>query len=163
MRNPFLDDFHELVITYRHSVLAALRTSVDTGTKQYEDRNATEQSGTYICGQLYIVSVQNRDGDLAEFLAHDIQSFPHSLSNCGKFHLPSTESDLLRAAWATRATFDSRLQNHGSCRYRTLSVNKRQYFPCICRRDINSLPGEPAAECDEVGCCIRHRHPGQFE
>ena len=96
MRNPFLDDLHELVITYRHSVVAALRPSVDTGTKQYEDRNATEQCGTYICGQLYIVSVQNRDGDLAEFLAHEMQSFPHSLSNCGKFHLPSTESDLLR-------------------------------------------------------------------
>ena len=51
---------------------------------------------SYICGQLYIVSVQNRDGDLAEFLAHEIQSFPHSLSNFGKFNLPSTESDLLR-------------------------------------------------------------------
>ena len=96
MRNPFLDAFHELVITYRHSLVAALRTSVDTCTKQYEDRNATEQCGTYISGQLYIVSAQNRDGDLAEFLAHEIQLFPHSLSNCGKFHLPSTESDLLR-------------------------------------------------------------------
>ena len=81
MRNPFLEDFHELVITYRHSVVAALRTSVDTGTKQYEDRNATEQCGTYICDQLYIVSVQNRDGDLAEFLARDtiISSFPIKL------------------------------------------------------------------------------------
>ena len=46
-------------------------------------------------GQLYIVSMQKLDGDLAEFLAHDIQSFPHSLSNFGKFNLPSTKSDLL--------------------------------------------------------------------
>ena len=28
------------------------------------------------------------DGDLAEFLPNEIQSFPHSLSNFGKFHLP---------------------------------------------------------------------------
>ena len=47
-----------------------------------------------ICGQLY-VSVQNRDGDLAELFAHEIQSFPRSLSDFGKFHLPSTKSDLL--------------------------------------------------------------------
>ena len=51
--------------------------------------------GQLYIGQLYIVSVQNRYGDLAEFLAHEIQSFPHSLSNFGKFNLPSTESDLL--------------------------------------------------------------------
>ena len=49
-----------------------------------------------LCGQLYIVSVLNRDGVLAEFLAHEIQSIPHSLSNFGKFNLPSTKSDLLR-------------------------------------------------------------------
>ena len=48
-----------------------------------------------ICGQLYIVSVQKLYGDLAEFLAHEIQSLPHSLSNFGKFNLPSTTSDLL--------------------------------------------------------------------
>ena len=57
-----------------------------------EDRNATEQCGTL--WPVNIVSVQNRDGDLAEFVAHEIQSFPHSLSNFGKFHLPSTTSDL---------------------------------------------------------------------
>ena len=59
-----------------------------------EDRNATEQCGTL--WPVNIVSVQNRDGDLGEFVAHEIQSFPRSLSNFGKFHLPSTTSDLLR-------------------------------------------------------------------
>ena len=59
-----------------------------------EDRNATEQCGTL--WPVNIVSVQNQYGDLAEFVAHDIQSFPRSLSNFGKFHLPSTTSDLLR-------------------------------------------------------------------
>ena len=66
------------------------------------------------------------------------------------------------AAWATRATFDPRLQRHRWCHYRTLSVNKR-YFPCVWRRDIHPLPGKPAAECHDVGCCMRLRHPGQFE
>ena len=42
------------------------------------------------------VSVQNRDGNLAEFVAHKIQSFPRSLSNVGKFHVTSTKYDLLR-------------------------------------------------------------------
>ena len=114
-------------------MVAALRTSVDTGTKQYRDfvknvidvhshsiygpmkRNSlalfrhprykitfkqgkmieTLQNNVAFCGQLYIVSVQNLYGDLAEFLAHEIQSFPHSLSNFGKLNLPSTKSDLL--------------------------------------------------------------------
>ena len=47
------------------------------------------------CGQLYIVSVQKLYGDLAEFLAHEIQSFTHPLSNFDTFNLPSTKSDLL--------------------------------------------------------------------
>ena len=55
----------------------------------------TLQNNVAFCGQLYILSVQKLDGDLAEFLAHEIQSFPHSLSNFGKFNLPSTKSDLL--------------------------------------------------------------------
>ena len=127
----------------RQSVVDALRTSVDTGTKQYRDfvRNVidvrshsihdpieTLQNNVAICGQLYIESVQKLDVDIAEFLAHGIQTFPHSLSNFGKFNLSSTTSDLLLvswAAWAKRATFDSRQQSHGWCRYRTLSVSKR--------------------------------------
>ena len=40
--------------------------------------------------------MQSRDGDLEEFFAHEIQSFPPSLSDLGKLHLPSTKSDLLK-------------------------------------------------------------------
>ena len=54
----------------------------------------TLQNNVALFGQLY-VSIQSRDGDLAEFFAHDIQSFPPSLSDFGKLHLPSTKSDLL--------------------------------------------------------------------
>ena len=39
--------------------------------------------------------MQSRDGDLKEFFAHEIQSFPPSLSDFGKLHLPSTKSELL--------------------------------------------------------------------
>ena len=39
--------------------------------------------------------MQNRDGDLTKFFAHEIQSFPPSLSDFGKLNLPSSKSDLL--------------------------------------------------------------------
>ena len=40
--------------------------------------------------------MQSRDGDLKEFFAHEIQSFPPSLSDIGKLYLLSTKSDLLK-------------------------------------------------------------------
>ena len=45
-------------------------------------------------GQLYI-SKQNRQGDLKEFFAHEVQSFPPSLSDFGKIYLPGSKSDML--------------------------------------------------------------------
>ena len=138
MGNPFLDDFPELItLDSRNcadeSVVAALRTLIDTGKTQYQEfvknviivrshsihdpikRNSlalfrnprckttskqgkkikTLQNNVALFGQLY-VSMQTRDSDLAEFFAHEIQSFPPSLSDFGKLHLPSTKSDLLR-------------------------------------------------------------------
>ncbi|KAI0241548.1 hypothetical protein LSAT2_023844 [Lamellibrachia satsuma] len=52
------------------------------------------QNNMELFGQLY-VTMQSRDGDLREFFAHEIQSFPPSLSDVGKLHLPSTKSELL--------------------------------------------------------------------
>ena len=135
MGNPFLDDFPELVTLDSQncadeSVVAALRTLIDTGKTQYQEfvknviivrshsihdpikRNSlalfrnprckttskqgkkikTLQNNVALFGQLY-VSMQTRDSDLAEFFAHEIQSFPPSLSDFGKLHLPSTKSD----------------------------------------------------------------------
>ena len=40
--------------------------------------------------------MQSCDGDLQEFFTHEIQSFPPSLSNLGKFYLRNTTSDLLK-------------------------------------------------------------------
>jgi hypothetical protein len=52
------------------------------------------QNNVALFGQLYI-SMQNRQSDLDEFFAHEIQSFPASLSEFGMLHLPGTKSDLL--------------------------------------------------------------------
>lgn len=53
------------------------------------------QNNVELFGQLYM-SMQNREGDLAEFFAHEKQSFPTSLSDFGKLHLPDTNSDLFQ-------------------------------------------------------------------
>ena len=39
--------------------------------------------------------MQSREGDLKEFFAHEIQSFPPLLSDFGKLYLPGTKSDIL--------------------------------------------------------------------
>lgn len=46
-------------------------------------------------GQLYI-STQSHEGDLKVFFAHEIKSFPSSLSDFGKLHLPNTKSLVLK-------------------------------------------------------------------
>ena len=52
------------------------------------------QNNVALFGQLYI-AMQNRQSDLNEFFAHEIQSFPPSLSDFGMLYLPGTKSDLL--------------------------------------------------------------------
>ncbi len=54
----------------------------------------TLQNNVALFSQLYI-SMQSREGDLKEFFAHEIQSFPPSLSDLGKLYLPGTKSDML--------------------------------------------------------------------
>jgi len=69
------------------------------------------QTNVTLFGQLYI-SMQNRGGDLSEYFAHEIQSFPPSLSNfSGKLHLTNTKSELLQCLKqpvhsAPRSTYD---------------------------------------------------------
>ena len=53
------------------------------------------QNNVALFGQLYIAT-QSRDGNLKEFFAHEVQSFPPSISDFGKLHLPSAKSDLLQ-------------------------------------------------------------------
>ena len=52
------------------------------------------QNNEALFGQLYI-AMQNRQSDLNEFFAHEIQSFPPSLSDFGMLYPPGTKSDLL--------------------------------------------------------------------
>ena len=137
MRNPFIDDFPDLVTLDNRncvdgSVATALHTLEETGIKRYQDCNKKVfedcsvsihepikknclalfkrpqpkqiavqgrkikvlQNNVALFEQLYI-SMQNRDGDLSEFFAHEIQSFPPSLSYFGKLHLPNTKSNVL--------------------------------------------------------------------
>ena len=41
---------------------------------------------------LFDISMQSREGDLKEFFAHEIQSFPPYLSDLGNLNLPSAKS-----------------------------------------------------------------------
>ena len=52
------------------------------------------QNNVALFGQLYI-TMQNRQCDLNEFFAHEIQSFLPSLSDFGMLYLPGAKSDLL--------------------------------------------------------------------
>ena len=52
------------------------------------------QNNVALFGQLYI-SMQNRQGDLKEFFAHEVRSFPPSLSDFGKIYLPGSKSNML--------------------------------------------------------------------
>ena len=79
----------------KRNSLALCKNPRHKTTSKQGKKIKTFQNNVALFGQLY-VSMQNRDGDLAEFLAHEIQSFPPSLSDFGKLHLPSTKSDLLR-------------------------------------------------------------------
>ena len=172
-------DFNKNVIDVRsHSIRDAIKRNYlalfkhpryKTTFKQGKNIE-TLQKNVALCGQLYIVSVQNRDGDLAEFLAHEIQSFSHSLSNSsnlGMFHLPSTKSDLLRCHGLhgqpyPHLTDDCKVMG-GAVIVHCLLTPLVLPMPMQTRCDIHSLSGEPATECHELGCCMRHRHPGQFD
>ncbi|GFS18353.1 hypothetical protein ElyMa_001520000 [Elysia marginata] len=73
------------------------------------------QNNVSLFGQLY-VAMQSRDSDIDEFFAHEIQSYPPSLSNLGKLRLSSNKSDLLDCLKCTLtadplATFDCKVMD----------------------------------------------------
>ena len=74
--------------------LALFKRSHIKATSKQGKKLKVLQNNVALFGQLYI-SMQSRDGDLEELFAHEIQSFPPSLSDLGKLHLPNTKSDLL--------------------------------------------------------------------
>jgi len=78
----------------RNSLALFKRPQVKATSKQGKKMKLL-QNNVALFGQLYI-SMQSHDGDLEKFFAHEIQSFPPSLSKLGKLHLPNTKSDLLK-------------------------------------------------------------------
>ena len=86
---------HSIHDPIKRNSLALFKNPRHKTTSKQGKKIKTLQNNVALFGQLY-VSMQSRDGDLAEFFAHEIQSFPPSLSDFGKLHLPSTKSDLLR-------------------------------------------------------------------
>ena len=62
---------------------------------QSKQNKKTLQNNVALFSQLYI-AMQSHAGGLKEFFSHEIQSFPPSLSEFGKLHLPSMKSELLK-------------------------------------------------------------------
>lgn len=85
---------HELI--KKNSLALFKRLNIRSTCKQGKKLKVL-QNNVALFGQLYI-SMQSHDEDLVEFFAHEIQSFPPSLSDLGKLHLPNTKSDLLKCA-----------------------------------------------------------------
>ena len=79
----------------KKQALALFKKPHIKGTSKQGKKLKVLQNNVALFGQLYI-SMQSRDGNLEEFFAHEIQSFPPSLSDLGKLHLPNTKSDLLK-------------------------------------------------------------------
>jgi len=96
--------------------------------------------------------MQNRDGDLAEFFAHEIQSFAPSLSDIGgKLHLTDTKSELLQ------------------CLEQTGQSKPPSVHDCTVLGDaviVHCLPTTSYSTFNEYvdrGCCVGHIRMRQLE
>ena len=105
---------------------SALHKFSTHGNIEAGEENQSASKQRYTLWQLHI-AMQNQDGDLAEFFAHEIQSFAPSLSDFGgKLHLTRYEvwaAPMSWAAWTIRATFSARLHSPGWCRHRSLPTH----------------------------------------
>ena len=75
--------------------LAVFKQSQIKATSKQGKKIKILQNNVALFGQLFI-SMQSRDSDLKEFFSHEIQTFPPSLSDFGKLHLPNNKSELLK-------------------------------------------------------------------
>ena len=83
---------HSIHDPMKRNSLALFKNPRHKTTSKQGKKIKTLQNNVALFGQLY-VSMQNRDGDLAELFAHEIQSFPLRLWQTS---FASTKSDLLR-------------------------------------------------------------------
>lgn len=117
------------------------------------------QNNVGLFGQLYI-SMQNRDGDLAEFFAHDSLSL-----------LPSQTlaSFICQTRSMTCCNVLSSLSNRSHLQPTTAKSWMMQSSSTACPLPASApsmsmhLPGEAAAGYHEIGCCVGHIHTRQFE
>ena len=75
-----------------HSIHLPIKKNSFSLFKKKTPRNITTKKESRNLKKTTLHSTQSRDGDLDEFFAHEIQSFPPSLSDFGKFHLSSKKS-----------------------------------------------------------------------
>ena len=80
--------------TITKNSLALFKKQKPTVKSKKNQKIKVLQNNVSLFGQLY-VSLQNRQGDLQEFFAHETQGFPASLSDYGKLHA-CKKSDLLQ-------------------------------------------------------------------
>ena len=59
-----------------------------------KNREKTLEDQVQLFGRLYL---SHREPDKEDFFKHEIQSFPASLSDCGKIHFPTAKSSLLES------------------------------------------------------------------
>ena len=85
---------HSIHDPIKRNSLALFRKSHGKKVQKKDKKIKVLQNNVVLFGQLYI-AMQSRESDLDEFFAHEIQSFPPSLSDFGNLHLPGTKSDLL--------------------------------------------------------------------
>jgi len=95
VKNVLQEHSHSIHDPINKNSLALFRKPHCKTNSTQEKRIKVLQNNVALFGQLYI-SMQNRDADLDEFFANEIQSFPPSLSDIGKLHLPRMKADLLQ-------------------------------------------------------------------
>jgi len=95
VKNVLQEHSHSIHDPIKKNSLALFRKPHCKTNSTQGKRIKVLKNNVALYGQLYI-SMQNRDADLDEFFAHEIQSFPPSLSDFGKLHLPLMKSDLLQ-------------------------------------------------------------------
>jgi len=146
VKNVLQEHSHSIHDPIKKNSLALFRKLHCKTNSTQGKRTKVLQNNVALFGQLYI-SMHNRDTDLDEFFAHEIQSFPHSLSDIGKLHLPRMKYDLLQGERRGGATCFLRLHSSGwSCHCPLSSCHWCHYIPAICWWGIYSLPQETVAE-----------------
>lgn len=81
--------------TIKKNNLPLFKKPIPKQTSKQGKKISALQSNVALFAQLY-VAMQNRDSDLKEFFAHEVHSFPPSLSDFGVLRLPTAKSDLLK-------------------------------------------------------------------